>query len=105
MDQRAEEGPGQEGGEEARTAERSGKAVGTAPPLQGEVPIKSQSATFGLSGSGLTVGRSLHEITYNYSGERPWPFTGGTIRLAAVDVSGEPYVDVEREAAAIIARA
>ena len=29
-------------------------------------------------------------------------FTGGTIRRVAVDVSGEPYVDLEREAAAMM---
>ena len=31
-------------------------------------------------------------------------FTGGVIRRVAVDVSGEPYVDLEREAAAMLAR-
>jgi sulfatase-like protein len=34
----------------------------------------------------------------------PLPFTGGTIKRVAVDVSGEPYVDLEREAAALILR-
>ena len=34
----------------------------------------------------------------------PWPFTGGTINRVAVDVSGEPYVDLEREAVAMLAR-
>ena len=29
----------------------------------------------------------------------PYSFTGGTIDRVAVDVSGEPYVDLEREAA------
>jgi len=70
----------------------------------GEGRIKTQPATFGLTGSGLTVGRSLHAITYDYPGERPWTFTGARIHLAAVDVSGEPYVDLEREAAAMLAR-
>jgi arylsulfatase len=70
----------------------------------GQDKIKTQPATFGLTGSGLTVGRSLHAITYDYPGERPWPFTGGKIHFGAVDVSGEPYVDLEREAAAMIAR-
>jgi arylsulfatase A-like enzyme len=70
----------------------------------GEGKIKTQPATFGLTGSGLTVGRSLHTITYDYPGERPWRFTGGNIHFGAVDVSGEPYVDLEREAAAMIAR-
>ena len=31
-------------------------------------------------------------------------FTGGTIKRVAVDVSGDPYVDLEREAAAMLAR-
>jgi hypothetical protein len=35
---------------------------------------------------------------------RPGPFTGGTIKRVAVDVGGEPYVDLERAAAAMIAR-
>ena len=44
-------------------------------------------------------------VTDGYPGERPWRFTGGTLRTVAVDVSGEPYVDLEREAAAMLARA
>jgi arylsulfatase len=70
----------------------------------GEGRIKTQPGMFGLTGSGLTVGRSLHAITYDYPGERPWHFTGGTIHFAAVDVSGDAYVDLERAAAAMIAR-
>ena len=31
-------------------------------------------------------------------------FTGGTIKRVAVDVSGEPYIDLEREAQAMMAR-
>ena len=31
-------------------------------------------------------------------------FTGGTIKRVAVDVSGDPYVDLEREAQAMLAR-
>jgi arylsulfatase len=34
----------------------------------------------------------------------PWRFTGGTIRRVAVDVSGEHYIDLEREAAAMLMR-
>ena len=70
----------------------------------GEGRIKTQPAAFGLTGSGLTVGRSLHRISSDYPGERTWDFTGGRIHFAAVDVSGEPYVDLEREAAAMMAR-
>ncbi len=31
-------------------------------------------------------------------------FTGGTIKRVAVDVSGEPYIDLEREAQAMLMR-
>ena len=62
------------------------------------------SAAFGLSGTDLTVGRAIGSITNDYPGQRPWAFTGGTIKRVAVDVSGEPYVDLERAAAAMIAR-
>jgi arylsulfatase len=70
----------------------------------GEERIKTQPSQFGISGTGLTVGRSLTAITDDYPGERPWRFTGGTIKLVAVDVSGEPYVDLEREAEAMLMR-
>jgi arylsulfatase A-like enzyme len=87
----------------------AGVCTGVLSLYQGETKvaedrIKTQPAPFGITGSGLTVGRSGHAITYDYPGERPWPFTGGTIHFAAIDVSGEPYVDLEREAAAMMAR-
>ena len=68
-----------------------------------EERIKTQPAAFGLSGTDLVVGRALSHITDDYPGERSWSFAGGTLRLVAVDVSGEPYVDLERAAAAMIA--
>jgi arylsulfatase len=37
-------------------------------------------------------------------GKRPWPFRGGTIKRLAVDVSGDPYRDLEREAQAMLMR-
>jgi hypothetical protein len=43
-------------------------------------------------------------VTDDYPGERPYAFTGGTIMRVAVDVSGEPYVDLEREAAGMLMR-
>jgi arylsulfatase A-like enzyme len=70
----------------------------------GEARIKTQPGAFGLSGTDLVVGRSISAITDDYPGDRPWVFTGGTIHTVAVDVSGEPYVDLERAAAAMIAR-
>jgi arylsulfatase len=70
----------------------------------GEGRIKTQPSMFGISGTDLTVGRSRSRVTDEFPGERPWSFTGGTIKTVAIDVSGEPYVDLEREAAAMIAR-
>ena len=67
--------------------------------------IKTQPGKFMLAGEGLCVGRdSGAGVTDDYPGEQPWPFTGGTINRVAVDVSGEPYVDLEREAAAMLMR-
>ncbi len=67
----------------------------------GEGRIKTQPGMFGIAG-GLTVGRSERAVSDDYPGERPWSFTGGTIRMLAVDVSGEPYVDMERQAEAML---
>ncbi len=71
----------------------------------GEAPIKTQPAKFMIAGEGLCVGRDGGAgVTYDYPGTQPWSFTGGTIRRVAVDVSGEPYIDLEREAAAMLMR-
>ena len=43
--------------------------------------IRTQPGKFGLGGGGLVVGASGAEpVTDDYSGERPWPFVGGTIK-------------------------
>ena len=71
----------------------------------GVVRIKTQPGAFAIAGAGLYVGRdSSSGVTSDYPGKRPYRFTGGTIRAVAVDVSGEPYVDLEREAAAMLQR-
>jgi arylsulfatase len=71
----------------------------------GEGRIKTQPGMFSLAGEGLCVGRdSAEPITDDYPGESPWAFTGGTIDRVAVDVSGEPYVDMEREAQLMLMR-
>jgi hypothetical protein len=71
----------------------------------GEARIKTQPGNFELAGEGLCVGRdSGAAVSGDYAGERPWRFTGGTIKRVVVDVSGEPYLDLEREAAAMLAR-
>src|ERR1035441_9091674 len=71
----------------------------------GEGRIKTQPGMFSLAGEGLCVGRDSGEaVTDDYPGEYPHAFTGGTIKRVAVDVSGDPYVDLEREAQAMLAR-
>ena len=71
----------------------------------GEGRIKTQPGMFSLAGEGLCVGRDSGEpVTDDYPGVHPHEFTGGTIHRVAVDVSGDPYVDLEREAAAMLAR-
>jgi hypothetical protein len=37
-------------------------------------------------------------------GSSPHRFTGGTINRVVIDVSGEPYLGLERQAAAMLAR-
>jgi arylsulfatase A-like enzyme len=71
----------------------------------GEGRIKTQPGLFSIAGEGLCVGRDSGEpVTGDYPGPHPHAFTGGTIRRVAVDVSGEPYVDLEREAQAMLMR-
>ena len=71
----------------------------------GEGRIRTQPGKFMLAGEGLCVGRDSGEaVTSDYPDGSPHRFTGGTIRRVAVDVSGDPYVDLEREAQAMLAR-
>ena len=70
----------------------------------GEGRIKTQLGAFELAGSYLTIGRDPGEaITEDYPGRSPHSFTGAINRVA-VDVSGEPYLDLEREAALMLMR-
>jgi arylsulfatase A-like enzyme len=87
-----------------------GVAVGTLSLFYGDVKvgegkIKTQPGKFSIAGDGLCVGRdSSDPVTGDYPGIAPFTFTGGTIDRVVVDVSGEPYVDLEREAVAMMAR-
>ena len=71
-------------------------------PLVGECTIPVQARI-------LAVG--WHEpvnlpaaFTVYKPGESPHRFTGGRIDRVAIDVSGEPYLDLEREAALMLMR-
>jgi arylsulfatase len=71
----------------------------------GEGTITTQPGNFSLVGEGLNVGQDpASPITDDYPGESPFAFTGGTIKEAIVDVSGEEYVDLELEALAMMKR-
>jgi hypothetical protein len=71
----------------------------------GEGRIQTQPGKFSLTGDGLCIGRdSADPVTNDYPGTAPWAFTGGTIKRVAIDVSGEPYLDLEREAVAMMSR-
>jgi arylsulfatase A-like enzyme len=65
--------------------------------------VMTQPGFFALCGDGLTVGRdSGSPVTSDY--RAPFAFAGGTIERVVVDVSGEHYVDHEKEVLAYLAR-
>jgi len=60
--------------------------------------VRAHPGSFGLAGGGVAVGRNGGQaISRSYTA--PYPFTGGSIAKVVVDISGTPYVDVERELA------
>jgi arylsulfatase A-like enzyme len=67
----------------------------------GEAGIKTQPGKFSIAGEGLCVGRdSASPVSPDY--KPPFAFIGGMIEKVAVDVSGEPFVDHEKEVSAWI---
>ena len=66
-------------------------------------PMRAQVGKFTLCGDGLCVGwDSADPVSRQY--RNPFPFTGGELLGVAVDVSAEQYLDLEREAAAMLSR-
>jgi arylsulfatase len=69
----------------------------------GQGEIWTQPGHFGLAGTGVSIGRDGGSpVTNDYVA--PFRFSGGTIDRVAIDVSGEPYVDHEKEVLAWLAR-
>jgi arylsulfatase len=69
----------------------------------GSAEIVTQPGMFSLVGDGLCVGRdSASPVSPDYAA--PVPFSGGTIDRVIIDVSGDHYVDHEKEVLAYIAR-
>ncbi|SHG82023.1 arylsulfatase [Marivita hallyeonensis] len=68
-----------------------------------EGTMRTQPGKFTLSGDGLCIGwDSADPVSPDY--QPPNRFTGGDIRFVAVDVSGKPELDLEREFHALLAR-
>jgi arylsulfatase len=68
-----------------------------------EAPWKTQAGHFTLGGDGICVGYdSEDKVSEEY--ESPNEFADGRIIGVAVDVSEEVYLDLEKEAAAAMAR-
>jgi arylsulfatase len=71
----------------------------------GEGQIKTQLGAFAIAGSGLYIGRHEGEpLTADFPGPAPHRFTGGTLDRIAIDVSGDAYLDLEREAELMLMR-
>jgi arylsulfatase len=88
--------------------EGSGSATGTLTLYIDETEVGSdeivtQPGFFALTGDGLSIGRdSASPVSADYSS--PFSFTGGEIDRVIVDVSGDHYVDHEKEVLAYLAR-
>ena len=66
-------------------------------------PMRTQLAMFTLCGDGLCVGRdSADAVSKEYTS--PFRFRGGRILQVEVNVADDQYLDLEREAAAMMAR-
>ena len=68
-----------------------------------EGPMRTQSGHFTLCGDGLCVGfDSADKVSQEY--ESPGTFTGGTILGVGIDIGADAYLDLEKLAAAALAR-
>ena len=67
-------------------------------------PMRTQLAQFTLCGDGLCVGRDSARRGQRASTRRPYRFKGGTILQVEVNVGDDQYLDLERQAAAMLAR-
>jgi arylsulfatase len=75
--------------------------VDTEPVASSE--IVTQPGTFTLTGDGICVGRdSASPVSPSYTS--PFTFAGGTIERVVIDVSGDHYVDHEKEVVAYLTR-
>ena len=71
---------------------------------EGAPKCSSSSGTTPASARLEPFGGPIEVPTCDYPGEPPWAFAGGTIKPSVVDVSGEHYLDLEKEAMAVLSR-
>ncbi|WP_043346520.1 arylsulfatase [Beutenbergia cavernae] len=90
------------------SAGEHGESIGTCTlyvddQVVAEGPMRAQVGKFTLCGDGLCVGYdSADAVSGQYT--NPFPFTGGKLLGVGIDVSEEQYLDLELEAAAVLAR-
>lgn len=65
--------------------------------------VRTHPGSFGLAGAGIKIGSNPGQAV-SAAYRAPFPFTGGTIAQGIIDISGAPYLDVERELARAFAR-
>ncbi len=65
--------------------------------------VRAHPGSFGLAGAGIKVGSNPGQAVCS-AYRAPYPFTGGTIAKAMIDISGAPYLDVERDLARAFAK-
>lgn len=65
--------------------------------------MRTQPGKFGLSGDGLTIGKSGLDAVCK-SIKSPFTFKGGTIKFIAFDISGRSEQDLQREFMSLLAR-
>jgi arylsulfatase len=71
--------------------------------VEGEVSMRTMPGHFALCGEGLTVGRDSGDaVSARYDGN--FPFTGGKIEKVEVNVGADQYVNLEKQAAAMMMR-
>ncbi|SLG30133.1 Arylsulfatase [Mycobacteroides abscessus subsp. abscessus] len=65
--------------------------------------VEIHPGTFGLAGASLSIGRNGGSaVSSDYPAR--YPFTGGTIAQVVVDISGEPYANLEKKLAIVFAK-
>ncbi len=65
--------------------------------------VRAHPGSFGLAGAGIKVGSNPGQAVCS-AYRAPYPFTGGTIAQGVIDISGAPYLDVERDLARAFAK-